>query len=204
MSFIYEWVTNIILIILLATILELLLPSNAFQKYVKVVIGLLLIIAILNPMIKMFSVDLNQELASFANDEAIIKDGEMKNLIENKKSEIQASQDAYILEQMRVLLKQKVEDKLAEQYQKRLKDVVLQEKTQNGSDESQWIIHATLESQSEDEDAIEAIQEVTIDTSTQTEEPVEESADMKEIKTFLSKEWEVSPDQIVLVEEGGS
>ncbi|WP_261129398.1 stage III sporulation protein AF [Bacillus sp. Marseille-Q3570] len=203
MSFIYEWVTNIILIILLATILELLLPSNAFQKYVKVVIGLLLIIAILNPMIKMFSIDLNKELASFVNKEAFMKDGEMKNLIENKKSEIQASQDAYILEQMAVLLHQKVEDKLAEQYQKRLKDVVLQEKTQNGTEESQWIIHATLENQSTDEDAIEAIQEVTIDTSTQIE-PAEESADMKEIKAFLSKEWEVSPDQIVLVEEGGS
>ncbi|MGP4080944.1 stage III sporulation protein AF [Pseudalkalibacillus sp. R45] len=203
MSFIYEWVTNIILIILLATILELLLPSNAFQKYVKVVIGLLLIIAILNPMIKMFSVDLNQELATFANNEAIIKDSEMKNLIENKKSEIQASQDAYILEQMAVLLHQKVEDKLAEQYQKRLKDVVLQEKTQNGSEENQWIIHATLESQSTDEDSIEAIQEVTIDSSSRIE-PTEESADMKEIKAFLSKEWEVSPDQIVLVEEGGS
>ncbi|WP_408006718.1 stage III sporulation protein AF [Pseudalkalibacillus sp. A8] len=203
MSFVYEWVTNIILIILLATILELLLPSNAFQKYVKVVIGLLLIIAILNPMIKMFSVDLNQELASLRLDETVIKDGEMKNLIENKKSEIQASQDAYILEQMAVLLQQKVEDKLADQYEKRLKDVVIQEKSQAGPEKSQWLIHTTLESQSSEEDAVEAIQEVKIDTAEITE-PDEESSDMKEIKAFLSKEWEVSPDQIVLVEEGGS
>ncbi len=203
MSFINEWVTNIILIILLATILELLLPSNAFQKYVKVVIGLLLIIAILNPMIKMFSVDLNQELASLGLSETVINDGEMKNLIENKKSEIQASQDAYILEQMDVLLRQKVEDKLADQYEKRLKDVVIQEKSQAGPEKSQWLIRATLESESSDEDAIETIQKVEIDTA-EIKEPDEESSELKEIKAFLSKEWEVSPEQIVLVEEGGS
>lgn len=202
MSFIYEWVTNIILIILLATILELLLPSSAFQKYVKVVIGLLLIIAILNPLIKLFSVDLNHQLASFGLDGAEFEQSEMKNLIENKKSEIQASQDAYILEQMAVQLRQKVEGKLEDQFEKRLKDVVVQDQSQIGSKEDQWIVNVTVESYEGDE-SIEVVKEISIDTS-KNEQVEVESSDLDEIERFLSKEWEIPIDQIVLVEEGGS
>ncbi len=202
MSFIYEWVTNIILIILLATILELLLPSSAFQKYVKVVIGLLLIISILNPLIKFFSVDLNSQLASFQLEGSGEDQEQLKNLIENKKSEIQASQDAYILEQMAVQLRQQVEGKLENQFDKRLKDVVVQDQSQIDSARDQWVVHVTVES-FEGEQSIEVVREVKIDTSTslQTEE---ESPDMAEIEQFLSKEWEIPTDQIVLVEEGGS
>lgn len=202
MSFIYEWVTNIILIILLATILELLLPSSAFQKYVKVVIGLLLIISILNPLIKFFSVDLNSQLASFQLESSEEDKAQLKNLIENKKSEIQASQDAYILEQMAVQLRQQVEGKLEEQFDKRLKDVVVQDQSQNDSEKDQWVVRVTVES-FEGEQSIEVVREVKIDTSTslQTEE---ESPDLAEIEQFLSKVWEIPTDQIVLVEEGGS
>ena len=42
MEFIKEWVTNIILFILLATVIDMLLPNSKFQKYTKMVTGLLL------------------------------------------------------------------------------------------------------------------------------------------------------------------
>ncbi|WP_349407744.1 stage III sporulation protein AF [Pseudalkalibacillus sp. SCS-8] len=202
MSFLYEWVTNIILIILLATILELLLPSSAFQKYVKVVIGLLLIIAILNPLITFFSVDLKEELATFQLQHFENDKDQMENSIENKKSEIQASQSAYILEQMAVPLREKVESKLEERYEKRLKDVVVLDQSQPGSNESHLVIQVTLEDL-DDEHAIETVKEVSIDTSDSTKEE-EDGSDLHEIKLFLSKEWGLPKEQIVLEEEGGS
>jgi stage III sporulation protein AF len=203
MNYIYEWVTNIILIILLATILELLLPSSAFQKYVKVVIGLLLIISILNPLIKLFSVDLNARMASLQLEGGVMETENMKNLIENKKSEIQASQDAYILEQMAVQLRQQVDGKLKEQFQKRLKDVVVQEKSQIGSKEGQWVVHVTVES-FEGNDSVEVVKDVSIDTASLSEKDQTETDNLTELEQFLSKEWEIPTDQIVLTEEGGS
>ncbi|WP_257348030.1 stage III sporulation protein AF [Pseudalkalibacillus decolorationis] len=207
MSFIYEWITNIILIILLATVLELLLPSSAFQKYIKVVIGLLLIMAILNPLIQLMSVDFTDELASLQAGSNSIENEKMKNSIEKKKSEIQASQDAYKLNQVAVLLKKKVDSKkLEETFEKRVKDVEVQEQSQKDSktkQPKQWIVYVTLADANDKDTEIEAVEEVTINTQEQTTE-VKNDTDFREIKQFLSEEWEVPIDDIVVKEEGGS
>ena len=54
MEFIKEWVTNIIIFILFATVIDMLLPNSKFQKYTKMVIGLLLIAIIFTPIFKLF------------------------------------------------------------------------------------------------------------------------------------------------------
>ena len=62
MDFLTDWITNILLFILLAVVVELLLPQTSLQKYVKMVIGLLLISIILNPIFKLFSSDIEDLL----------------------------------------------------------------------------------------------------------------------------------------------
>lgn len=57
MSFLTEWLTNIILFILLAIIIDMLLPNSSMQKYAKMVISLLLIVVILNPIFSLFRAD---------------------------------------------------------------------------------------------------------------------------------------------------
>ena len=42
MEFIKEWVTNIILFVLFATLIDMLLPTSKFQKYTKMVVGLII------------------------------------------------------------------------------------------------------------------------------------------------------------------
>ena len=59
-----EWITNIILFVLLATVIDMLLPSSNMQKYTKMVTGLLLIAIILTPILKLISSDFEKELAS--------------------------------------------------------------------------------------------------------------------------------------------
>lgn len=65
MSFLTEWITNIIVFILLAVVIDLLLPNSSMQKYAKMVISLLLIIVIINPIFKIFSADMNDVLNDF-------------------------------------------------------------------------------------------------------------------------------------------
>ncbi|WP_010173532.1 stage III sporulation protein AF [Bacillus coahuilensis] len=62
MNYLIEWITNIIIFILLATVIEMLLPSNQMKKYTKMVIGLLLISIILTPLFKLLSQDFEQML----------------------------------------------------------------------------------------------------------------------------------------------
>ena len=116
MDFLTDWITNILLFILLAVVVELLLPQTSLQKYVKMVIGLLLISIILNPIFKLFSSDL-EDLLKNAN-VLFEKDvnTNIENSIENQKIDIQADQNAYILEQTAVQLVEMTEKELMDTF----------------------------------------------------------------------------------------
>lgn len=78
------WITNIVLFILLATIINLLLPNSSFQKYTKLVVGLLLMLIIITPVFQIFKVDVNQMLKSLSLS-SIRSDQQVENSIENQK-----------------------------------------------------------------------------------------------------------------------
>jgi len=61
-----EWVKNIVLIVLFASFLELLLPSSAMQRFVRVIMGLLVLLAVLNPVLDVLSARLTPEVPALA------------------------------------------------------------------------------------------------------------------------------------------
>jgi len=48
------WLKEIILVVLLAAFVDLLLPNNAFQRYVKTVLGLFILLTLLSPILAVF------------------------------------------------------------------------------------------------------------------------------------------------------
>jgi len=44
MDFFAKWIANIILLLLFAVTIEMLLPSSTYQKYLKIIVGLILIV----------------------------------------------------------------------------------------------------------------------------------------------------------------
>ena len=85
MEFITSWVTNIIVFVLLATVIDMLLPNSAMQKYAKMVIGLLLIAVIISPILKLFHSDFDGllKIATSSIDEKT--NHQVENLTELKK-----------------------------------------------------------------------------------------------------------------------
>ena len=59
------WVTNITVAIFFITAVEMILPDNDMKKYAKFVLGLMLIVVIINPIIKLF--DKNFDLNSYSS-----------------------------------------------------------------------------------------------------------------------------------------
>ena len=55
MTVLIDLVRQIMLIILLTTFLEMIMPSSSMQRFVKVVMGLFILLAILNPMLKLIN-----------------------------------------------------------------------------------------------------------------------------------------------------
>jgi stage III sporulation protein AF len=203
MEFIKEWVTNIILFVLFATMVDMLLPNSNFQKYAKMVIGLLLIAIILTPIFKLISEDFEQAMATIpelkGNNEY-----QMKNLIDLQKSEIQASQDAYILKQMTVQMTEDAEEELMDQYGLVIADIdlLVDEDNQHPFPENLQKVVIQLKQPAEETDAVEAVKSVEINT----EEPLIQKTKTEsndKVVQLLSHKWNVDEEVIALEIEGG-
>lgn len=48
------WVKNIVLVVVFACFLDLLLPNSSMQRFIKVIVGLFIMLAILNPLVGFF------------------------------------------------------------------------------------------------------------------------------------------------------
>ncbi|MBO1512420.1 stage III sporulation protein AF [Metabacillus bambusae] len=210
MSFLTEWITNIIVFILLAVVIDLLLPNSSMQKYAKMVISLLLIIVIINPIFKLFNTDMNVILSEFQS-VAPSEENEVKNLIEFQKKEIQASQRAYILEQMAVQMKTMAKEELVQNYDVTIETILLSESEQvddiNSQNDLQHIRVVLQRNEAEEvagQEAVEAVQSITIDTTNElpADDP-EAELNSDEITAYLANIWEVEEEKITLELEGG-
>lgn len=207
MSYLTEWITSIILFILLATVVEMLLPNSSMQKYTKLVIGLLLIVVILTPILKLLSTDMDELFAKMTTHSSYTSKENTENLIEMKKKEIQASQAAYILNKAAVLMKEDVEEELRESYGLTVKDLQIVVKnedqlTEMPIEENIESVVILLEQAEKEETAIQVIKPVQIDTSRQ-KEPAPSSREEGKIATFLADRWQLQPTNISVAVEGG-
>src|SRR5690625_1390391 len=117
MEILVHWVTQIIVFLIFAAIIDLLIPANKMRRYIQFVVGLVLLLIFLKPVFYIFDIDITQAIESSFKQtiQANEKSKEMEELIKIQKSEIESTQDAYILEEMVVQLKNLAEDPLAEE-----------------------------------------------------------------------------------------
>lgn len=204
MTYLTEWITNIILFILLATVIDMLLPNSSMQKYTKMALGLILIAIILTPIFKLISKDFEEALATVPTYE-VPGEKNLKNSIEMKKKEIQASEHAYILEQMAVQLKKGVEEELIKQYGLEIAKLELQtnEKSNQTFPENLQRISVLLKQSEKQVETVEVVKQVEINI----EEPL--SSNKKDVElanriaAFLSENWNVNEKTIEVSIEGG-
>lgn len=125
MEFINQWVTQIIIFILLATIIDLLIPATSMKKYIKLIMGLILMLIFLKPVFFLFSIDFQSELTS--SFEEIYEEEQdaktIEKLTNDQKEDIQAVQVAYILEEMSAQLKSIAKDPLQNDYGAEIRDI---------------------------------------------------------------------------------
>lgn len=58
----YDWIKNLILVVIFAGFIQLILPTDTFTKYVRVVMGFFIIITLLNPLLAFLQLDLQEEI----------------------------------------------------------------------------------------------------------------------------------------------
>ncbi len=202
MTFLMEWVTQIILFIILATIIDLLIPQSSFQKYIKLAIGLILILILLNPVFSVLNIDIREAVSSsmlkISNEKEI---SSMENLIDLQKKEIESAQHAYILEQMAVQLKNIAEPELKDAFAAEIANIeFVFENNRQASYENLNEIIVTLTEGKKEEGMMKAVEDVEINT----DEPLKKLDNDEEIIAYLEKVWELQDKKITIFWEGGT
>ncbi|MBM7713774.1 stage III sporulation protein AF [Siminovitchia sp. FSL H7-0308] len=199
MAFLTEWITNIVIFIMLAMIVDMLLPDSSMRKYVKLVTGLLLITIVITPVFKLFSADVEDLIAAFfdPHDEtgAILQEK-----TEEKKKEIESSNDAYILKQMAVQMKELVEKEMINRYGMVITNINIKSKP-GAEDMPENIQKITVHLEPETKTGeIKKVQEVTVDLEQQSTDRLPESAE--DMIAMLSQYWDVPAEKIEVAGEG--
>ncbi|ASF39873.1 stage III sporulation protein AF [Halobacillus halophilus] len=116
MNLFIEWITRIVLFLLLAIVADALLPSGLMKKYARLVLSVLLLLIFLGPLLQLLKINPDQLLkkAEYTMNEEMEVDS-LDDSIEEKKKEILQGQDAYKLEQVTQSLSTELKDPLKEQ-----------------------------------------------------------------------------------------
>ncbi|MCY7867391.1 stage III sporulation protein AF [Bacillus spizizenii] len=200
MSFLTEWLTTIVLFILFAIVIDMLLPSSSMQKYAKMVVSLLLIVVMLTPIFKLFNTD-PAVIFEYFTKNGQSESADIKNQINSKKIEIQASQRAYILEEMAVQLKKKAEERFSHDEYK-VGNIKLTAGEKVDSEEDIQTISVYMAPSSEK--TVQTVAPVHIDTDHAyvTKEAAEQK-EAKQIQSQLADIWEIGSEKITVYMEGG-
>ena len=208
MGFLNSWLQGIIISVVISTIIEMILPSGNTKKYVKVVLGIYVVFNIITPIINEFTSS-NFELSAIINiEEYTIK----METYEINSSNIDKSSEENIKEIYINSLKNDITTKLEE------KDYLTKKVEVEIEDDETYrikIINLSLVKKEEQEDKenikenkvivneieIVKIQVGKIDknqeTNTKEESNITEN-EKKEIKKYLSSEYEIKENQIII------
>ncbi|WEG14311.1 stage III sporulation protein AF [Pullulanibacillus sp. KACC 23026] len=214
MQAVSNWITQIIFIIMFAMVLELLLPNERFNRYVKTVIGLILILVLLNPIMSLFNMPVESILSQF-NPPA--ESDSIKNSMNEQKKEIESGQRAYISKQVAVQMKSYVKGELSNRYGLAIQNLnltldpndpnvpkhitVTLEKTRSDSQ--------TPTPAEDDQVTVDSVSKVTVASVTISQDGTGTKAADKSfsnetaVKNFLAKEWNLPKDKITLQLKGG-
>ncbi|WP_343069418.1 stage III sporulation protein AF [Geomicrobium halophilum] len=198
--------TTLIVFLLIAVILELLLPTATMKRYADLVLGLIMMILILQPVFDL----LNRDPSTwFEWDEIQVTEGvdKMESEIDEKKSEIQASQDAYISEQVAARLSSEAEPVLEEDFDLFLQDIAVSDTpgleifVEAGEEPEEQ------EHEEEEPSSVPPVEEVSTNTTEAPDStrPNQDSSNTEEVRERLAEIWEVDESIIdVSLEEEGA
>ena len=199
-SFLSSWAEQVILAVIIATILELILPNSKNKKYIQMVIGVYVLFNIISPFVK--------------NDFSI----QLENIVENSKSQTtsteavdQTSMDTRLKqickEELEKDIKQKIEGqgyivesckvdiKIEEQTD--IEKITLKVKKENKTNEEKENKKEEQEKQNDIQQKlvkeVQKIKKVQIgETKKNSNEQNLSTQDISNIKNFLIKEYEVN------------
>ncbi|MFQ3542814.1 stage III sporulation protein AF [Halobacillus rhizosphaerae] len=192
MNFFTEYITRIVLYLLLAMVSDALLPSGTMKKYARLVMSILLLLIFIGPLLQILKVDPNQMIQQAENKmKQQVNEEELDQTIESKKNEILEGQDAYKLEQVKQALSQEIKKPLKNEWKLNLKDIdmtFLKEPYQLDTLDKLILTLAPAQDKN-------TVEDIDISVTEKSQKPDLER-ESEEVNSWLQKHLDLNQDQI--------
>lgn len=205
MALLSKWITQIIVLMLIGTIVELLLPDNRMRKYVNLVSGLLMLLILTQPILYLFSVDMTKMIhqveETLFDTDTSLETSEKK--AKSQKEDIESTQDAYIWNEISSQLIQSANEVLEDTHEMTVTGIEVE--TNEDESDIENIVTTVAPTSVKNENGDTAISIRSIDVDIDTKEMEKESLEEKKgqvIKEALAEAWDVDSSQIQLLWEG--
>lgn len=192
-SFISSWLKDIVVLFILITIAELIMPNGNMKKYINLVIGLLIIVTIINPFIRLFKLD-------FSIDKAVMNYSKYDNSEGDDKEEFYSQQN----NQIEKLYKERIRNELAnlieEETNYKVLDITVSilddQKTYGEIDKLNILITEKEKEDATNRILIEKIETVDFDCNLENNSSSNDEYD--EIKEIIYNNYSVDKEKIII------
>lgn len=206
-----DWIKQIVILVLIATFLDLLLPNNALERYVKLVMGLLIILAMLVPIFDLLQRD--WDFSDFTVERAARTDRlDPLHKIKQDGETLAGTREGLAREEVEQQLAASIRSAVSEQFKLEVGSVNLQFQVDangvvKGIDQVQIALHPEAEAKENNRQSIvEEVDPVNVELDKQREpSPQDPEPDKRSaaIAAFVAEKWEVPVEQVhVTVEDG--
>lgn len=202
MNFLNTWLQEIIVCVIIATIIELILPSGSTKKYVKVVLGMFIVFNIITPVINKITKN-NFEISSIINMDEYSK--KMKTYETSSQNQVSSNANEQTIKQIYISkLEKDIKNKLKEKnYTVSKIEIDINENKEYSIKQINLLVQKD-EEETEEKQAnaieIENIETINIQVNEnivpeQKEENISAN-EMSKIKQYLASEYQINEKQI--------
>ncbi len=208
MEWLSEWIKQIILLVLIATFIDLLLPNQSFDRYVKLVLGLLIIMAILTPILQLVNQDIDFRTWKWWNtDQPALSMNSLPSIQADSKR-LQEFQTKQIEEQWSKNVGREIQEELTKKFALQNVQVVVKTNIQDGKTpriQSVEVYAQTRESSKKDHsDRSLPIEPIDIQIEERKEEETKRHPLTESIKKTIIRAWHLKAEQVSVFIENGA
>lgn len=202
MNFLNTWLQGIIVCVIIATIIELILPSGSTKKYIKVVLGMFIVFNIITPVINKITKN-NFEISSIINMDEYSK--KMKTYETSSQNQVSSNANEQTIKQIYISkLEKDIKNKLKEKnYTVSKIEIEINENEEYSIKQINLLVQKN-EEETEEKQAnaieIENIKTINIQVNEnivpeQKEENISTN-EISKIKQYLASEYQINEKQI--------
>lgn len=208
MSFLTSWIQQLILVVIMATFLDLLLPNNTMQRYVRLVMGLVILMLILSPLLTLLKSDWDVNNALQEEQETFGGELESMPRIQEKVNHMQHQQQQWIGENVQKKIETDIEAAVERQFDVLIEDVAVT-LTDEGNQVAINEMVLIVENEKSTRDEMTSVTPIRIDVSDEQDAKevssnlqTDASRQFTEMRKWLARQWLLEENNIHVVRAG--